>query len=617
MNQPTPRNPAKRRANLARRAMAAVVRDESAAPDRPRWIGFLASLAVVIGTIAWVGAALFPASDAWGREDWDYFAQHYAACRISILDYQQFPWWNPWNCGGMPLAANPQIGVYSPTMALCLLFDVWTGLRVSLWGHLFLAGVGAHALLWRTFRSPAASAVAGVVYSLNGAAIFHAAAGHLGIQSAAYLPWVILFLAKCRGDARWGLAAGVALAAAVHVSLHYVTVLSVLIVSVLGLGWAAAGERIESRRILAGLVLGAAAVLAICGQRILLAGQLVAENPRTPADIFRVAIQPATLARSLASWGQRMEDRLPHSTLDWHECGAYAGALTVVLFAASLFAGWRWWHSLFFFCLAFWIGNQRWYHPSGWLESLPVFSMMRVPTRWRAPAMLGLAMGAGQAIRSLDRGRSRWMGLLISAAAIGDIALQARLTLEQAFVIQPRQSPGPVLRGGIEQFDGQAAPPQCRSFLYFLTIAGRGVIRGYEPLVAMGQEPRGAVGRGDPRYQGEFGPAGLVRQALWSPNRIVLEGPPGTRAWINQNLGSYWCIRGEPIAAVAEVVDRSQRVEATIDPTGRIDLSLQPPRSWLGRSLQLAAAVFTIGLFAWLGRRTHGTDPARRPAGGG
>ena len=37
-----------------------------------------------------------------GFEDWDYFFQGYEAVKISIVHYGQFPWWNIWNCGGVP-----------------------------------------------------------------------------------------------------------------------------------------------------------------------------------------------------------------------------------------------------------------------------------------------------------------------------------------------------------------------------------------------------------------------------------------------------------------------------------------------------------------------------------
>ncbi len=58
--------------------------------------------------------------DKTGREDWDYFNHHYEAIRITVLEYGQYPWWNPWNCGGMPLATNPQIAVES-IFTLCSL----------------------------------------------------------------------------------------------------------------------------------------------------------------------------------------------------------------------------------------------------------------------------------------------------------------------------------------------------------------------------------------------------------------------------------------------------------------------------------------------------------------
>src|SRR6266516_7540877 len=54
--------------------------------------------------------------------DFGYFAQVYEAIKLSILGYHQFPWWNPWIAGGIPLYANPQAGVFSITTLFALIF---------------------------------------------------------------------------------------------------------------------------------------------------------------------------------------------------------------------------------------------------------------------------------------------------------------------------------------------------------------------------------------------------------------------------------------------------------------------------------------------------------------
>jgi hypothetical protein len=63
--------------------------------------------------------------------DFDYYAQVYEAFRISVLEYGQFPSWNPWMVGGLPLYANPQFGLFSIQSVLVLIFGTLYGLKLA------------------------------------------------------------------------------------------------------------------------------------------------------------------------------------------------------------------------------------------------------------------------------------------------------------------------------------------------------------------------------------------------------------------------------------------------------------------------------------------------------
>ena len=63
--------------------------------------------------------------------DFDYYAQMYEAFRISVLRFGQFPLWNPWMSGGLPLFANPQFGLVSIQSLLCLMFGTIYGLKLA------------------------------------------------------------------------------------------------------------------------------------------------------------------------------------------------------------------------------------------------------------------------------------------------------------------------------------------------------------------------------------------------------------------------------------------------------------------------------------------------------
>src|SRR5687768_16141335 len=69
--------------------------------------------------------------DRLGPGDADYLIQTQEAMRRSILEFHQFPWWNPWVSGGVPLFANPQFGLISLQTPLTLLFGSIIGYKLA------------------------------------------------------------------------------------------------------------------------------------------------------------------------------------------------------------------------------------------------------------------------------------------------------------------------------------------------------------------------------------------------------------------------------------------------------------------------------------------------------
>lgn len=54
--------------------------------------------------------------------DFDMQVQMTEAARISLAVFHQFPFWNPWVSGGVPLYADPQFGLFTPQTVLSLIF---------------------------------------------------------------------------------------------------------------------------------------------------------------------------------------------------------------------------------------------------------------------------------------------------------------------------------------------------------------------------------------------------------------------------------------------------------------------------------------------------------------
>jgi hypothetical protein len=148
--------------------------DKAGDPTRSdRWLPWV--LAALIAVLGW---PLLSDPDGLPFGDWDYYAAKYEACRRSIVDYQQFPWWDPWTRGGFPLAANPLCGVSGVAMPLVLAFGTTIGLRLATLACFLLAAEGARRLARIWLGDPVASAAAGLIYAINGGVIVASVAAY-------------------------------------------------------------------------------------------------------------------------------------------------------------------------------------------------------------------------------------------------------------------------------------------------------------------------------------------------------------------------------------------------------------------------------------------------------
>ena len=94
-----------------------------------------------------------------GGGDADYLMQTQEAARQTVLGFKQFPWWNPWVSGGVPLFANPQYGLLSIQSITTLVFGSIWGYKLALFFY-FVIGFWGFLLLFRkALRTPLLTSV--------------------------------------------------------------------------------------------------------------------------------------------------------------------------------------------------------------------------------------------------------------------------------------------------------------------------------------------------------------------------------------------------------------------------------------------------------------------------
>jgi hypothetical protein len=538
---------------------------------------YAAVIAVTLGLIWTPGR--------WGREDWDYFAHHYEAMRRTVLEYHQIPWWNPWSCGGMPLATNPQLGLVSINFLLVLVFGSYPGLKLATVVHLLIAAEGARWLAGQWMRDPLARALVGFFFVANGAVAINIAAGMLGVLVIAWVPWSIGLALRLEQDARRGIELGGVVALAVLESLHYFVVQLALVLAVIVCWRLWACGRESRSRLLIGVAWAVSIILAVAGMRAALAAELVLDFPRSRSDLIRVHIPAKAMALALIRPFQHLAYRVPHWSgnlgLGWHEFGCYVGVLAVVLFLVSLSSGWRFWHSLAVICLWLTVGNTDWYHPSAWLADVPILGTMRLATRWRVLAVLGLALGCGAVLsqwRLASSKRRRVLATVLMGLLVADLGLNAWPIYAQIFV----NKPGEIVRSPDDddfvQVEKLRVFPDSGTQMLAMLRANYGTVYGYEPLIGQDTNPYSArLWPGHPEYRGEhWSSAGPVEVIRWSPNTIELRAPPGSEVHVNQNPGAYWLAGGRRAFSGLRAMDRHEKFVVPTGPDGRVELSTWP-----------------------------------------
>src|SRR5580693_9449703 len=93
-------------ARLARPARPLRAHLERLVPRSPLgWaltVATLACWAIVLTTLVWVLRPTLNNPSALGSHDWDQMESHRYLIQKTILRFKQFPFWNPYACGGHP-----------------------------------------------------------------------------------------------------------------------------------------------------------------------------------------------------------------------------------------------------------------------------------------------------------------------------------------------------------------------------------------------------------------------------------------------------------------------------------------------------------------------------------
>jgi hypothetical protein len=146
---------------------------------------------VLIAAIAPVALSgfIFP-SEVQGISDWDYYLSYYHNMLRTITQFNQFPLWNPWTCGGTAALGDPEFPLFSPLFGLDLLFGESLGLRLSILLSVIVGSWGVLALSKKMGFSVYAGLVAVCGIFFGSVNLLENVEGHQNVLSTMCIPWL-------------------------------------------------------------------------------------------------------------------------------------------------------------------------------------------------------------------------------------------------------------------------------------------------------------------------------------------------------------------------------------------------------------------------------------------
>ena len=294
-------------------------------------------VAVAVASIAFALVFCFPLlahlTTGGTFDDWDQNSASQWSAYWVIHRYHQFPFWNPFECGGMPLLGDPQSHFVTPWFLLTMIFGPVVGLHLQVIIYDAIAWAGGY-VLGRVLGLRRISAICiGTAFAGSSWFFLHVAAGHIVLLIFVYLPWIIAagWAASERGQLRYAALCGAVIALSIFEGNPFPPLYEGLTLALVLLGRAAV--QLNARPVFA-LVLAGVFAVGLGAVKGLPAVETMASHPR-PADVG-YSNSFYALGEGLLS---RYQDHDRPSLNGWGfwELGAYVGLFAVIALAGLVY----------------------------------------------------------------------------------------------------------------------------------------------------------------------------------------------------------------------------------------------------------------------------------------
>jgi len=540
---------------------------------------FWPSVVILIAASVVYCAPLFTSLDWYGWQDWDQFTFRYETPRVALLRDLQWPVWNPYANGGTALLAHPHSPVLSPWYVVTLLLGAPLGVRVQVLLFMALGSIGMAALMRQCGAGRVAGITAGIVMMMSAHYALHITEGHLEWTALGAMPWVVLGLWRAQALPLTG--AGRApliwsalwFASAITLGGVYITAVYLPFLT----AWMAFESlRRRSLKPLLAWAVVAALAAGVSGAKLVPMMQFTSAYPRSEEATQRTTLKAMALGATAPDQAARYLDyratkggeidvnAMPMEwfafDLEFHEYGAYPGAVgALVILIGVVTTARMWWPLYAAGGVLLWMMLGTTATPDLWalVRRLPMYDQLHVPSRMLAALVCVAAVAAGFGMDAIHRRLAAstrvgaWWPRVIPWALCAllycELAVMGHALLTQVFRVPPIQLTQ------YSDFAQRPAPPEVaalvpgtmKSLIYPRLLANWGAVDGYENLSV----PTGRVLTiADAGYQGEVylsGAPGQVDLELWTMARVRARVRADGPAFVvmNQNYDPGWSVR--------------------------------------------------------------------------
>lgn len=521
------------------------------------------------------------------------------AARISILKYHQFPWWNPWVSGGVPLFANPQFGLLSLPTLLGIFFGSVIGFKLAITAYFLLGFYSLLLLFRRSFKTPRLTAILLAYIWTFGTFLTYRSLGHYTFLTIQFLPLMLHFYLSRKSYRYSWLYLGISAGLAAHAAAHNMTILSYIVIALFIImdiakityinmkGSLSASIEVHKDELRYLLKAGIVFVL-LTAYRLYFTLAYLGDYPRSQSDNPEPTLGIAKALFAIAGPLRQFSNQPKHPQWSWMEASAYIGiatALAAVLVGYILWNKRKKWSPDFAYnpfkvivlgsvCFILGLGNFMGdLSPYILLRHLPILSSMRVASRWLVFSSLlvlvFIALYKGKKYRTT-------LNVLLSLSVI-ELFIISRPQLSKPYLFPiSYENSGHGFQQKL-QYDTKRGGVEYDENLTNATINNYGQIIAGDSLVDTrpGTQYEIHTQRCSIDSGCDFVLTGNATVAQWTPNKITLQRSNKGDILLNMNPGSCWLVNDVYTFRTAKDTEPDRQFRIS-DPSDSITLKCIP-----------------------------------------